>query len=109
MSDSASFDTQGFQRLRWTVFTILVLAYISVYFHRMAPAVVSGELMLAFHTTGATLGSLAAVYYYIYTAMQIPAGVLADTLGARIVVSLGKTVAGVGSIVFGLAESIELA
>ncbi len=109
MSDSASFDTQGFQRLRWTVFTILVLAYISVYFHRMAPAVVSGELMLAFHTTGATLGSLAAVYYYIYTAMQIPAGVLADTLGARIVVSLGNTVAGVGSIVFGLAETIELA
>ncbi|QFY91156.1 MFS transporter [Magnetovirga frankeli] len=81
----------------------------SVYFHRMAPAVVSGELMLAFSTTGATLGSLAAVYYYIYTAMQIPAGVLADTLGARTVVTLGNAVAGLGSILFGLAETLEMA
>jgi sugar phosphate permease len=103
------FDAKRFQQARWSIFAILILAYMSVYFHRMAPAVVSGELMLAFSTTGATLGSLAAVYYYIYTAMQIPAGVLADTLGARTVVTLGNAVAGLGSILFGLAETLEMA
>lgn len=61
--------------------------------------------MRAFGTTGAALGSLAAVYYYIYTAMQIPAGVLADTLGARVSVTLGNLVSGAGSILFGLAAT----
>jgi len=98
-----------FQRLRWTIYAILVLAYMTVFFHRMAPGVVSAELMAAFHTSGAALGSLAAMYYYIYTAMQIPAGVLADTLGARIGVTLGCLVAGGGSILFGVAETLETA
>ena len=100
---------QRFRRLSWTIYLVLVLAYISVYFHRMAPAVVSSDLMQAFSTTGAALGSLAAMYYYIYTAMQIPAGVLADTIGIRGSVTAGNLVAGLGSILFGLADSFEVA
>jgi uncharacterized membrane protein len=45
------------------------------FFHRMAPAVISADLMQAFATSGAALGSLAAMYFYIFTAMQIPVGV----------------------------------
>lgn len=105
----AAFDHAAFQRMRWAIYGVLVLAYMSVYFHRMAPAVVSAELMSTFHTTGAALGSLAAMYYYIYTAMQIPAGVLADTLGTRSAVTVGNLVAGIGSIMFGLAQSFEAA
>src|SRR5512138_2907275 len=110
MTNSAvSFDARRFQQVRWATFAILILAYMSVFFHRMAPAVVSAELMTSFHTTGVVLGSLAAMYYYIYTIMQIPAGVLADTVGTRAVATLGNLVAGIGSIMFGLAESLELA
>jgi sugar phosphate permease len=105
----ATFDARRFQQVRWATYAILILAYMSVFFHRMAPAVVSAELMTAFHTTGAALGSLAAMYYYIYTAMQIPAGVLADTVGTRALAALGNLVAGIGSIIFGLAESLEMA
>ena len=65
--------------------------------------------MSAFQTTGAALGSLAAMYYYVYTAMQIPSGVLADTLGPRVVVTIGAAVAGAGSIVFGLAPDFTIA
>jgi len=61
--------------------------------------------MRDFGTTGAALGSLAATYYYLYTAMQIPAGVLADTVGSRILVTVGNAVSGLGSIWFGLAAS----
>lgn len=104
-----TFDARRFQQVRWATYALLVLAYMSVFFHRMAPAVVSGELMTAFQTTGAALGSLAAMYYYIYTAMQIPAGVLADTVGTRTVATLGNLIAGIGSILFGLAETMEMA
>ncbi len=102
-------DRRRFQRLRWSIYAILVVAYMMVFFHRMAPGVVAADLMAAFRTSGAALGSLAAMYYYIYTAMQIPSGVLADTLGTRISVALGCLVAGAGSAVFGLAETFELA
>lgn len=98
-----------FIRLRWTVFALLVLSYIGVFFHRMAPGAVSADLMQSFRTTGAALGSLAAMYYYVYTAMQIPSGILADTLGPRSVVTAGALVAGVGSILFGLAPDFATA
>jgi sugar phosphate permease len=85
------------------------VAYISVFFHRMAPAVVSADLMVSFNTSATALGSLAAMYYYIYTVMQLPAGVLADTLGNRVSITLGNIIAGLGSILFGLAETLTAA
>ena len=62
-----------------------------------------------FQTTGVALGSLAAAYYYIYTAMQIPAGVLADTLGSRLTVTIGSFLAGCGSILFALSPDFDTA
>jgi sugar phosphate permease len=100
-----TFDRARFTRVCWSIYAILAASYILVFFHRIAPAVVSADLMRAFGTTGAALGSLAAMYYYIYTIMQIPAGVLADTLGARVSVTLGNIVSGAGSILFGLAAT----
>lgn len=102
-------DWVRFLFARWTIYLVLVLAYMLVYFHRMAPGVVSADLMASFSASGAALGSLAAMYYYIYTAMQIPSGVLSDTLGPRVTVTVGNAIAGVGSIVFGLAETLATA
>jgi sugar phosphate permease len=102
-------DPARFERIRWTIYGVLVAAYMLAFFHRFAPAMVSAELSHAFGISAAALGSLAAMYFYIYTAMQIPAGVLADTLGSRFAVTLGNIVAGAGSVVFGLAESFATA
>lgn len=99
----------GFERARWIIYGVLVISYMLVFFHRMAPAAVASELMLAFQTSAAALGSLAATYYYIYTAMQVPSGILADTLGPRISVTTGALVAGVGSILFGMAPDFTIA
>ena len=76
-------QTRQHFRLRWTAFVIVGLAYVLSFFHRFAPASISGELQKAFQTSGAELGGLAAMYFYVYTAMQIPTGILADTLGPR--------------------------
>ncbi len=98
-----------FKRIRWTIFGLLVVSYMMVYFHRMAPGVVAADLMQTFGTSGAALGSLAAMYYYIYTAMQVPSGVLADTLGPRLSVTIGALIAGGGSLLFGLAPDFATA
>ena len=93
-------------RLRWSTFVLVVLAYILSFFHRVAPGAIAGELQQAFQASGAALGSLAASYFYVYTLMQIPTGVLVDTLGVRRIVALGGVIAGAGSILFGLAETL---
>jgi sugar phosphate permease len=96
-------------RLRWTAFAIVGLAYVLSFFHRFAPAAISSDLQLAFNTTGASLGGLAATYFYVYTVMQIPTGILADTLGPRRVVAIGGVIAGIGSIMFGMADTLAMA
>jgi sugar phosphate permease len=97
------------RRLRWGAFLLLALAYVLAFFHRVAPAAIAAELQLAFHASGAVLGGLAAMYFYIYTVMQIPTGVLVDTLGVRRIATLGGLVAGLGSILFGLADTLTVA
>ena len=95
--------------LRWTTFLLVVLAYVISYFHRVAPATIAGELQIAFHASAAALGGLAATYFYVYTLMQIPTGILVDTLGPRRILTLGGLVAGVGSLLFGYADTLTTA
>ena len=96
-------------RLRWTAFIVVGLAYVLSFFHRFAPAAISGDLQQTFHASGAELGGLAATYFYVYMIMQIPTGILADTLGPRRVVAIGGLIAGVGSMMFGMADSLAIA
>lgn len=97
------------QRLRWTAFVVVGLAFVLSFFHRFAPAAIASDLQSAFQIHSAALGGLAATYFYVYTVMQIPTGILADTLGPRRLVAAGGVVAGLGSVVFGLADSFSLA
>ncbi len=88
---------------------VALAAYLLSFFHRVAPAAISGDLQATFAIGGAQLGTLAATYFYVYTLMQVPTGVLSDTLGPRRILFWGGLVAGIGAIVFGLAPSFELA
>lgn len=94
------------RRLRWLTFALVVSAYVLSFFHRMAPATIASDLQAAFDTSAATLGALAATYFYVYTVMQVPTGILADTLGPRRILTLGGFVAGIGSLIFGLADTL---
>ncbi len=96
-------------RLRWTAFIIVGLAYVLSFFHRFAPAAISGDLQQTFHASGAELGGLAATYFYVYMLMQIPTGILADTLGPRRVVAIGGLIASIGSLLFGMADTLTAA
>ncbi len=97
------------RRRRWMALAIVALAYILSFFQRFAPAGIAQDLAAAFQTSAASLGVLAATYFYIYTVMQIPTGILADTLGPRRILALGGLVGGVGSLLFGLAPTLEIA
>jgi len=88
---------------------VAIGAYLLSFFHRVAPAAIAGDLQSTFAIGGAQLGTLAATYFYVYTVMQIPTGVLSDTLGPRRILFWGGLIAGGGSLLFGLAPGFELA
>jgi sugar phosphate permease len=91
------------------VFGIVLASFVLSFIHRTAPGAIAAELTRAFSINAAVLGALAATYFYVYTLLQIPVGVLADTLGPRRILSAGSLIAGLGSLLFALAPVWELA
>jgi sugar phosphate permease len=96
-------------RVARTIFAIALASYVLSFVHRTAPAAIAGELTQAFSISSAVLGTLAATYFYVYTVLQIPVGVLADTLGPRRILTAGSAIAAVGSLLFALAPAWEVA
>lgn len=97
------------RRRRTVALSIVVAAYVLSFFQRFAPAGIAQDLVAAFNTTASSLGALAATYFYVYTVMQVPTGILVDTFGPRRILLIGGIVGGAGSLMFGLAPSLELA
>jgi sugar phosphate permease len=95
-------------RYRWVVWGVMALAYMVVFFHRLAAGVVRDDLISAFGLSSTAFGHLASTYSYAYLIMQIPVGLLADSLGARLTVTFGMVVAGLGSLLFGYAPNAFL-
>ena len=96
-------------RLAFAVWGLGAVFYLIGFYQRVAPAVITRELMGEFALGAAALGNLAAFYYYSYVAMQIPAGVLADRWGPRRVLTAGAAVAAAGTLLFALAPGYAAA
>src|SRR5574343_1360161 len=94
--------TPAQMRRRWLALGIVALAYVLSFFQRFAPAGIAQDLAASFQTSAASLGVLAATYFYVYTVMQIPTGILADTLGPRRILLIGALIGGSGSFLFGI-------
>ncbi|MEN1761492.1 MFS transporter [Anoxynatronum sibiricum] len=105
-AESTGFTGGATSGYRWVVWGVLILAYLVVFFHRLALGVVRDDLTLAFGINATTFSNLGATYFYAYTLMQIPSGILADSLGARKTVTYGTLMAACGSLLFGLSPSI---
>jgi len=95
--------------LAWIVWGLGAVFYLMGFFQRVAPAVITSELMREFDINAAALGNLSAFYFYSYVAMQIPTGILADRWGPRRLLTLGTLVASMGAVMFALAPGIAWA
>ncbi len=91
-----------------TVWGFGAALYLIGFFQRVAPAVITHELMAQFALTAAALGNLSALYFYAYVAIQIPTGVLVDHWGPRRVLTIGALLAASGTLLFALASAYVL-
>lgn len=96
MSEIASDALSALRRYRWAIFAVLTVGYFFVYFHRISVSVVGQDIVA---DVGGSIGFLSSVYYWTYTAMQIPSGVMADRFGARAASTIFLLIASIGSLV----------
>jgi sugar phosphate permease len=95
--------------LALAVWGLAAALYLTGFFHRVAPAVLTGELMAGFGLTAAALGNLSALYYYSYVPFQIPFGALADRFGPRKVLTGGALLTSAGALTFAAAPTYGIA
>jgi len=89
--------------------TLAAMFYLYEFILQVSPAVMTSELMRDFNLNAASLGTMAAFYYYAYTPMQIPAGLLYDRFGPRRLITLAILICAMGAFFFGTTTSILMA
>ncbi|MEF8868309.1 MAG: MFS transporter [Haloarculaceae archaeon] len=96
-------------RRRWLGYGLLALAFFLVSLHRTSTAVLSEGLLDAFEMTATGLGLLHSSFFYLYAALQVPAGLLTDRYGARAIAAGGTGLMSAGAVAFGLAPAYRVA
>lgn len=90
-------------RLAWMIWGLGAALYLIGFYQRVAPGVMTTELMTDFQLNATALGNLSAFYFYSYVAMQVPTGLLADHWGPRRLLASGASIAGLGTLLFATA------
>ncbi|WP_027579552.1 MFS transporter [Bradyrhizobium sp. Ai1a-2] len=92
-------------RAYWAWATVAV-AYAIAFLQRVSPQSVNLSLMHDFGTDAAGIAMLASGYFWGYTLMQIPAGLLVDRYGVKRVVLASMVASSLGSAAFALAPNL---
>lgn len=93
----------------WIIWLLSALFMFYKYALEVSPSVMTSTLMSTFNISGASLGNLAACYFYAYLLLQIPAGLLLDKIGPRKVTTLAIALCAVGNLIFAKADSLLIA
>lgn len=77
---------------------------------RIIPGILQSELSAAFgHLSASAFGQLSALYYFAYSPMQLPVGILMDRFGARRLLMLACACCTIGSFLFSFSSSVWIA
>lgn len=96
---------KSFSRSRSSALFAGLAAYFFVFFVRTSLTVVQPDLQATFSLSASQFSLLTSVYFYTYSLMQIPAGVLIDYWGPRNSIALAMIIASVGSWIFASAPN----
>ena len=91
------------------VCTVASLFYIYEFTLRTMPSGMESELMRDFHISAGGLGFLGSMFYYGYTLMQIPAGLLIDRFGTRKLLCISVVLCIFSTALFGHSHHIFIA
>jgi MFS family permease len=93
----------------WAIWLLSAFFMFYKYALEVSPSVMNTTLMKAFNISATQLGNLTACYFYAYLLLQIPAGILLDRFGPRIVTTISIILCSLGSLLFSTADSLLVA
>lgn len=93
----------------WFIFILVALFLVYEMALQVYPAVITEQLMRDLHINAFGLGLMSGIYFYTYTLMQIPAGLLFDRYPIRTIIILPLTVCIIGAFLFSIAQSALIA
>lgn len=76
---------------------------------QVSPSVMAYDLMRSFGLDAGSLGLMSGFYFYSYSLMQLPAGLLYDRVGARIIITLAALGCAIGAFFFGNTYTVAWA
>jgi MFS family permease len=85
---------------------LISFAYVLAFLQRVSPQTISDYISRDFQLDGHQLGLVASAYFYGYTLMQFPAGVLVDQFGVRRILISSLLVSSLGSMIFAFSPTM---
>jgi MFS family permease len=76
---------------------------------QVSPSIMTRDLMYDFHVGARALGIMASVYFWSYTLMQIPVGLLFDRFSGRILLTGAVFICSIGALFFALTHHVVTA
>eukprot|EP01059_Diplonema_ambulator_P007516 TRINITY_DN16985_c0_g1_i1.p1 TRINITY_DN16985_c0_g1~~TRINITY_DN16985_c0_g1_i1.p1 ORF type:complete len:449 (+),score=-156.16 TRINITY_DN16985_c0_g1_i1:17-1363(+) len=86
--------------MAWTVCLLAAIFYAYDFLLRVQPNILVRQLMDFYGTNAAGIGALYAAYYWVYTPLQIPAGLVVDRYSPRIILTASALFCTVGTLLF---------
>jgi sugar phosphate permease len=96
-------------RRSWLIWGVAIFAYIVAVLQRSSLGVSGVEAAHRFDVSASLLSSLAVVQLVVYTALQIPVGVMLDRVGPKFLIATGALLMACGQVVLAVAPSIAVA
>ena len=98
--------TRSTESYRWLVWGIMLTAYAITFFHTLSMGVVKEPIRQEFGLSETAYVVMVNMFSVLYMLMQIPTGLMVDTLGPRKVSAVGIMVAGLGVALFSGANEV---
>lgn len=93
----------------YLVFALAASFYLYEMMLQVAPSVMSDGIMRTLQIDAAGLGTMSAFYFYAFAPMQIPAGLLYDKYGPRLLITLALLICATGTLLFSSALTVQIA
>ncbi len=78
------------------------------FFLQLSSGIIVGAIMHEQHFSAFTAGLLSSAFYYVYTSLQIPVGILFDSYNTRSLMYLNAALCALGCFIFALGHSLPL-
>lgn len=97
------------QSRAWIIWALSAAFFFYEFLLQIAPGVMKTDLMESFMINATSFGIMGTFYYIGYASMQVPAGLLLDRFGPRILLAFAAVLCALGTILFALTSNFPIA